>query len=178
MSLKYMVPYAGGVFFRVFYHPLHFFLQCDRLNTISQRAIIPDRSIIVSNFSKWEGKFPHRTLLFPRTSLVNHIMVLKESHVYFFLRFPHTLISQIVYRRHNQFRHLLLYFFLIVNRLILNYILLSVQTIKYGLLPGHPDIDNPWYWKGLRFVCSGSRFGTGALDLQRFENVLKKALLT
>ena len=114
MSMKDMVPYAGDVFFRVFNHPLHSFLQCDRLNTMTQRAIIPDSSIISRNSSKWEVKGPHRTLLFSRTSLVNHLMVLKESPVYVFLLFPHTLISQIVYLRHSNFRILLLYVVLIV----------------------------------------------------------------
>ena len=100
-------------FFCVFYHPLHRFLQCDRINTMAQREIIPDSSIIVSNFPKWEEKVSHRNLLFSRTSLVNHLMVLKESPVYVFLRFPHTLISQIVYLHHSHFRHLLLYIFLV-----------------------------------------------------------------
>ena len=165
MSMKDMVPYAGGVFFRVFYHPLHRFLQYNRLNTMAQRSIIPDISIIASNFSKWEEKGPHRAIIFSRTSLVNHLVVSKESPVYVFLRFPHTLISQIVYLHHSHFRLLLLYVVLIVSMLIINYALLSGrQTIKYGLLPGHLDIKNPWYWKVLRFVCSGSRFETGALD--------------
>ena len=105
-------------------------------------------------------------------------MVLKESPVYVFLRLPHTLILQIIYIHHSHFRHLLLFVVRIVNRKIINYVLLRGQTIKYSLLPVNPDIDKPWYWKGLRFVCSGSRFGTGALDLQCFENVSKKALLT
>ena len=152
--------------------------RCDWLNTMSQRAIIPDSSIITRNFPKWKEKGPHRTLLFYRTPLVKHLMVLKESPVYYFLCFPHTLISQILYLHNSHFRHLLLYVVLIFNSEIINYVLLSVHTIKYGLLTGHPDIENPCYWKGLRFVCSGSRFGTGDLDLQRFENVLKKALLT
>ena len=103
-------------FFCVFYHPLHRFLQCDWLNIMAQFAIIPDNSIIAINFSKWEGKGPHRTLIFSKTSLVNHLMVLKESTVYVFLRFPHTLISKIVYLHHSHFRLLLLYFFLVVNR--------------------------------------------------------------
>ena len=104
-------------------------------------------------------------------------MVLKESPIYVFLRFPHTIISQIVYICHSHFRLLLLYVILIVNRVIINGALLcGVQTIKYGLLPEHPDIYNPWYWKGLLFVCSESRFGTGALELQRFENIEKGTL--
>ena len=166
------------VFFRVFYHPLHRFLQCDRLNTRAQRGIIPYISIITSNLTKRQEKFPHRTIIFSRTSLVNHLMVLKDCPVYVFLRLPHTLILQIVYLHHIQFRHLLLYVVLIINREIINYVLLFVNTIKFGLLPGNPEIEKPWYWKGLRFVCYGSRFGTGDLDLQRFENVSKKALLT
>ena len=114
------------------------------------------------------GKRTTHDSSFSRTSLVNHLMVLKESPVYVFLCFPHTLISKIAYLHHSHFRHLLLYVVLIVNREIINYVLLCGKTIKYGLLPGHPDINNPWYWKGLRFVCYGSRFGTGALDLQSF----------
>ena len=165
------------VFFCVFYHSLHRFLQCDWLNTMSQRARIPDRSIIASNFSKWEEKGPHMTLLFSRTSLVNHLMISKEYPVYVFLRLPHTLISKVVYLHHSHFRLLLLYVVLIVSTEIIKYVLLrGGQTIKYDLLPGHPDMKNPWYWKGLRFVCSGSRFGTGALDLQRFGNPEKGAL--
>ena len=119
-----MVPYAGGVFFRVFYHPLNRFLQCDRLNKMAQRAIIPDSSIITSNFPKWEEKGPHRTLLFSRTSLVNHLMFSKESPFYVFLRLPHTLISQIFYLHHSHFRLLLFYVVLISNREIINYVLL------------------------------------------------------
>ena len=177
MSMKDMVPYSGGVFLYVFYHPLHRFLQCDWLNKMAQRAIIPDSSIIASNFSKWDEKFPHRTLLFSKTSLINHLMISMESPIYVFLSFPHTLISKIVYLHHSNFRLLLLYVVLIFNREIINYVLLSGrQTIKYGLLPGHPDIQNPWCWKGLRFVCSGILFGTGALDLQRFKNLRKGAL--
>ena len=145
---------------------------------MAQRAIIPDSSIIASNFSKWEGKLPHRTLIFSRTSHVNHLMVFKESHVDVFLRFHHTIIPQMVYLHHSNLRHLLLYVVLIINREIINYILLRGQTIKYAPLPRYPDIWNPWYWKGCRFVCFGSRFRTGALDLQCFENVSKKALLT
>ena len=81
---------------------------------------------------------------------------------------------KIIHIHHSHLRHLLLYVVLIVNRYIVNYVLLRGQTIKYDLFPGYPHIENPWYWKGLRFVCSGSRFGTGALDLQRFENVFGK----
>ena len=177
MSMKGMALYAGGVSFCIFYQTLHRFLQCDRLNTMAQRTIIPDSSIIASNFSKWEGKVPHRTLLFSRTSLVNHLIVSKESHVYVFLHLPHTLILQVVYLHHSHFRLLLLYIVLILSMEIINYVLLrGGQTIKYGLLTGHPDIKNLWYWKGLRFVCSGSHFGTGALDLQCFENIEKGAI--
>ena len=114
---------------------------------------------------------------FSRTSLVDHLVVLKKSPVYVLLRFPHTLISQIVYLHHSHSRLLLLYVVLIFNREIINYVLLREgQTIKYGLLPGHPYIKKPWDWKVLRFVCSGSRFGTGALDLQRSKNLEKVAL--
>ena len=82
-------------FFLCFYHPLHRFLQCARLNKMAQHAIIPDRSIVASNFSKWEEKGPHRNLLFSWTFLGNHFMVSKESPVYVFLRFPHILISKL-----------------------------------------------------------------------------------
>ena len=103
-------------------------------------------------------------------------MVQKESPVSIFVLFPHTLILQIVYLHHSHFRFLLLYVVIFFNREIINYILLRGQTIKYAPLPRYPDIWNPWYWKGLRFVCSGSRFGTGALDLQSFGNLEKGAL--
>ena len=66
------------VFFRIFYHPLYRFLQCDRLNTMAQCEIIPYISIIASNFPKWDKKAPHMTLLFLRTSIVNLLMVFKE----------------------------------------------------------------------------------------------------
>ena len=123
------------------------------------------------------GKRPTQDSSFSRTSLVNHLVVSKESPVYVFLRFPHTIISQIVYLHHSNFRLLLLCVFLIVSMEIINYaILRGVQTIKYGLLPGHPGIKKPWYWKGLRFLCSVSSFGTGALDLQCFENLEKGAI--
>ena len=103
-------------FFLVFYCPLHRFLPCDWLNTMAQRAIIPDSSITASNVSKWEGKGPDRILLLSRISLVNHLMVSKESPVYVLLLFPHTLISQIIYLHHSHFRVLLLYVFRIVSR--------------------------------------------------------------
>ena len=138
MTMKDMVLYARGFFFRVFYPLLHLSLQCDCLNKMLEPAIIPDSSIIASNVSKWEVQGPHRNLIFSITSLVNHLMVLKESHFYVFLRFPRTLISQIVYIRHSHFRLLLLYVVLISNREIINYVLLrGLQTIKYGLLPGN-----------------------------------------
>ena len=38
----------------LFHHPLHHFLLCARLNTMTQCAILPDSSIIASNFPKWE----------------------------------------------------------------------------------------------------------------------------
>ena len=69
------------VFFGVFYHPFHRFLLCARLNTMAKYAIILDSSIIARNVPKWEGKDPHRTLLFLTTSLVNILMVSKESPV-------------------------------------------------------------------------------------------------
>ena len=170
-----MVLYAGGVFFRVFYHSLHSFLHCDRLNTMAQRAIIPDSSIIASNFSKWEGKGPHRTLIFSITSLVKHLMVSKKSPVYVFLRFPHTLISKIVYLHHSNFRILLLCVVLIVRMEIINYVLLcGGQTIKYGLIPGHPDIKNPWYWKGLRFCVFRQLFRDGGFWLAAFRKSRKR----
>ena len=94
--MKDMVPYTEGVFFLCILSPPSYFLQCDRLNKMAQRAIITDSSIVASNFLKWEGKGPHRNLLVSITSLFNHLMVLKESPVYVFLCFPHTLISKIV----------------------------------------------------------------------------------
>ena len=122
------------VFFSCILSPPSYFLQCGWLNTMAQHEIVPDRSIIASNFLKWEEKGPHRNLLFSRTSLVNHLMVLKESPVYVFLCFPHTLISIFFYIHHIHFRHLLLYVVFIINREIINYVLLCGQTIKYGLL--------------------------------------------
>ena len=68
-------------FFCIFHHPLSRSLQCARLNIITQCAIIPDSSIIVSNFPKREGKGPHRTLLFSKTSLIDLLMVSKESPI-------------------------------------------------------------------------------------------------
>ena len=69
------------LFFRVFYHPPHCFLLGARLNKMAQCAIIPDRSIIASNFPKWEEKGSHRNLIFFRTSCFNLLMFLKESPV-------------------------------------------------------------------------------------------------
>ena len=124
------------------------------------------------------GKSPTQESSFSRTSFVNLLVVLKESPVYVFLSFPHTLILKIVYLHHSNFRLLFLYVVLSVSMEIINYVLLrGLQTIKYSLLPGHPDIKNPWYWKGLRFVCSGSRFETGLLTC-RVSTISKKALLT
>ena len=48
---------------------------------MTQCAIIPDSSIIASNFAKWEEKGPHRNLIFSRISLVYLLMVLKEYPV-------------------------------------------------------------------------------------------------
>ena len=57
----------------VLYHPLCRFLLCVRLNTMAQCVIMPDTSIIVSKFQKWEGKFPHSTLLFREHPLLNSL---------------------------------------------------------------------------------------------------------
>ena len=64
-----------------FSHPLHCLPRCARFNTMKQCAIIPDKCIIASNIPKQEGKGLHMTLLFSRTSLVELLMVLKESPV-------------------------------------------------------------------------------------------------
>ena len=99
------------------------------------------------------------------------------------LRFLGTLISKIFYLHHSHFRTwffspLPLEVVLFINRYIINYGNLCLHIVNYSVICGNSDHKNPWYCKGLLFVCSGSRFGTGALDLQRFENVSKKALLT
>ena len=65
-------------------------------------------------------------------------------------------------------------FFLIIN----SYIILHGNIINYGLLSGHPEHKNPWYWKVRRFGgCTAvlervlltcylrSRFKTGTIDL-------------
>ena len=50
------------------------------------------------------GNIPTQDSYFYTTPLVNLLMVLKESPVYVFLRFPHTLIPKIVYLHHSRFR--------------------------------------------------------------------------
>ena len=166
------------VFFRVFYHPLHRFLQCDRLNKMEQRAIIPDSSIIASNFSKWEGKGPHRTLIFLEhplltTSWFRRSLLFMSSSVSFIHSSHKSSISITVTSDSSSS---ILSSSSTRKSSTMSSFVGDRQTIKYGLLPGHPDIQNPWYCKGIRFVCSVSRFGMGALDLQLYENLGKGAL--
>ena len=79
-------------------------------------------------------------------------------------RFPDTLISKIFYLYHSHFRPLLfspipIKFFLVINRVIINYGVIFVHIVNYGLLCGHPDHNNPWYRKGCRFVVCSAVLG-------------------
>ena len=66
------------VFFRVFYHPLHRFFLCDRLNAMAKCAIITDSSIIAKQISEMAAG-THKKEYFPIPRVLMVRVSMKEA---------------------------------------------------------------------------------------------------